>query len=876
MATSETLIPIPGRLKSVAVEEHVAGADMIYDDEQEQLQSQINDDLITNKADKSATVSNVSFSTSDSKIKKTINGVTTDVIGPATESLAGLMSSGDKGKLNALPTDDELTAALDTKVDKVTGKQLSEEDFTSTLKTKLDGIAEGAEVNVNADWNADEGDARILNKPVLAEVAISGSYEDLTDRPSIPDPQVNSDWTAQSGIAQILHKPTLGTAAAKDYVTTIDQSSNLITSGAVKAYAEEKHGEITVLIPTAATTENQLADKAFVNSSITTATANYKGNYNAVSDLQLTADATHAQIATALKSTVSGADNNDYAFVQIPSSTSTPTEIAKVERYKYNETDWSFEYELNNSGFTAEQWAAINSAVTSALVTKLINLPTNEQLTTTLGTKADKSSTVSAVSYDGTNKKITQTVNGTTTNVVTTATLKKAMQLNNVGNFKAVSTVANQGLTDTEKSNARTNIGAGAITGINMNGASKGTSGVVDLGTVITAHQDISGKANKNEMSVTTGTGTATITLKSGTSATVLTTHQDISGKADKSATVSTVTYDATNKKITKTINGVTTDVVAAATIVEDGGGIPSLNYLTLSALAHNYTFNINDALVIDGVVYKCTAQTTKPPFNFVFDANNSIVYETIDGNEAYAVDSNTLNSGWAVAYDMSDRHYAASLNKQTNDRITSVNASLNGSISNLNTSVSNLNTSVSDLDTEKADKATTLAGYGITDAYTKTQIDTSLSTKQNTLEFESSPTKNSTKMLNSGVLYRTFNKAAAWDFDSEATNVITPGLIRKLTNSTSSDFPVYIDRSQDDSSVCRYGLLVKSLKQDVNTVQVTFWIRDDKYNYRASSSRVINAKGSAASPYNYFEISLIGPGYFIEDKGNIYFDYNI
>lgn len=37
---------------------------------------------------------------------------------------------------------------------------------------------------------------------------------------------------------------------------------------------------------------------------------------------------------------------------------------------------------------------------------------------------------------------------------------------------------------------------AGTITGIKMNGATKGTSGVVDLGTVLTAHQDISGKAN--------------------------------------------------------------------------------------------------------------------------------------------------------------------------------------------------------------------------------------------------------------------------------------------------------------------------------------------------------------------------------------------
>ena len=36
----------------------------------------------------------------------------------------------------------------------------------------------------------------------------------------------------------------------------------------------------------------------------------------------------------------------------------------------------------------------------------------------------------------------------------------------------------------------------GTVTGITMNGASKGTSGVIDLDTVITAHQDISGKQN--------------------------------------------------------------------------------------------------------------------------------------------------------------------------------------------------------------------------------------------------------------------------------------------------------------------------------------------------------------------------------------------
>ena len=37
--------------------------------------------------------------------------------------------------------------------------------MSATDKTKLDGIDSGAEVNVNADWNANSGDAEILNKP---------------------------------------------------------------------------------------------------------------------------------------------------------------------------------------------------------------------------------------------------------------------------------------------------------------------------------------------------------------------------------------------------------------------------------------------------------------------------------------------------------------------------------------------------------------------------------------------------------------------------------------------------------------------------------------------------------------------------------------
>lgn len=45
----------------------------------------------------------------------------------------------------------------------------------------------------------------------LATVATSGSYNDLSNKPTIPAAQVNSDWNATSGVARILNKPTIPT-----------------------------------------------------------------------------------------------------------------------------------------------------------------------------------------------------------------------------------------------------------------------------------------------------------------------------------------------------------------------------------------------------------------------------------------------------------------------------------------------------------------------------------------------------------------------------------------------------------------------------------------------------------------------------------------
>lgn len=47
------------------------------------------------------------------------------------------------------------------------------------------------------------------NSEDLAEVAFSGDYEDLTNKPTIPAAPVNPDWNASSGLAMILNKPTI-------------------------------------------------------------------------------------------------------------------------------------------------------------------------------------------------------------------------------------------------------------------------------------------------------------------------------------------------------------------------------------------------------------------------------------------------------------------------------------------------------------------------------------------------------------------------------------------------------------------------------------------------------------------------------------------
>lgn len=102
----------------------------------------------------------------------------------------------------------------------------TDNNYTTAEKNKLAGIEAGAEVNVNADWNAAAGtDSEILNKPDLSVYATKTEVaSDLADKQdkltagsnititnnvisATAEPQQNADWNATSGVTEILNKP---------------------------------------------------------------------------------------------------------------------------------------------------------------------------------------------------------------------------------------------------------------------------------------------------------------------------------------------------------------------------------------------------------------------------------------------------------------------------------------------------------------------------------------------------------------------------------------------------------------------------------------------------------------------------------------------
>ena len=149
--------------------------------------------------------------------------------------------------------------------------------------------------------------------------------------------------------------------------------SETSTRASTDATLNNNINTINSKIPSQASSTNQLADKDFVNSSIATNTANFIGTFTDIEELK-------RQPAT----------NNDYAFWLTTDSAGN----ILFKRYKYiaSTNSWVFEYDLNNSSFTSEQWLAIQSGITPVLVAKLKGIEKGAQVNTITGVKGGNES----------------------------------------------------------------------------------------------------------------------------------------------------------------------------------------------------------------------------------------------------------------------------------------------------------------------------------------------------------------------------------------------------------------------------------------------------------------------------------------------------
>lgn len=135
--------------------------------------------------------------------KDLIDGITTskvnvsDIIDSLIDNSSDKPLSSRQGTvLKGLIAD--LTAIVDDKVDKVSGKELSTNDFTNEYKNKLDSVSSCAQVNVQSDWNSTNADSDdyIKNKP-----SIPSKLSDLENDTGFKDTDTNT-WKANSSSSE--------------------------------------------------------------------------------------------------------------------------------------------------------------------------------------------------------------------------------------------------------------------------------------------------------------------------------------------------------------------------------------------------------------------------------------------------------------------------------------------------------------------------------------------------------------------------------------------------------------------------------------------------------------------------------------------------
>ena len=207
-----------------------------------------------------------------------------------TENRNNKVSSWQTTPDNAhYPTEKLVKDSLDGKVDKVEGKGLSTEDYTTAEKTKLAGIAAGAEVNQNAFSNVKVGsttvaaDSKADTLELASSSAITLTPDAANDKVTIGVSTMGAASSSAAGTAGIVPAPGAGKQASflrGDGTWVVPTNTDTL----VKATAKTDNVNYKILATASASPTSGNATEAVydtdisLNPSTNTITSNISGN----------------------------------------------------------------------------------------------------------------------------------------------------------------------------------------------------------------------------------------------------------------------------------------------------------------------------------------------------------------------------------------------------------------------------------------------------------------------------------------------------------------------------------------------------------------------------------------------------------------------
>lgn len=148
------------------------------------------------------TANSAQDATADISVPTKVSDLTNDLDFVEETDLADVAFSGAYADIIGTPSIPTKTSDLTNDSDFVSDANYvhTDNNFTTTLKDKLDGIATGAEVNVQSDWNVTDttSDAFIKNKPIIP-TKTSDLTNDSGFITSAAVPTKTSDLTNDSG-----------------------------------------------------------------------------------------------------------------------------------------------------------------------------------------------------------------------------------------------------------------------------------------------------------------------------------------------------------------------------------------------------------------------------------------------------------------------------------------------------------------------------------------------------------------------------------------------------------------------------------------------------------------------------------------------------